>query len=156
MRLLVLAFLAVAAVGWADERHDVGATIPSFALEDQHGVRAEIDEKVGVLVLTRDMDGGDVVKQALADEDQAFLDGRRAAYVADVSRMPALVTRFIAVPRMRDRRYRILLDRKGEIVPDFPVTQGKPTVVRLDRLRIVRIEHPGTPAELRSAITADR
>jgi hypothetical protein len=154
VRVLAATIAVLAAVALADERYDVGSTIPRLALEDQHGAAGAIDDTVRIVVLTRDMDAGNVVKETLADEEQRFLDEHHAVYVADISRMPALVSRLIAVPRMRGRRYRVFLDRKGDLVSRFPVTDGKPSVVYLERGRVTRVVHPATANELRAVLTA--
>jgi hypothetical protein len=153
VRSLAAGLLVLAALAAAEERYDVGSTVPRLTLEDQHGVAGVLDDTIHIVVLTRDMDAGNVVKEALGSEEQRFLDERHVVYVADISRMPALVSRLIAVPRMRDRHYRIFLDRKGEVVPRFPVTDGKPTVVYLEKGRVTRVVHPANAAELRAAVT---
>jgi hypothetical protein len=56
------------------------------------------------------------------------------------------------VPRMRERKYRVLLDRDGAVGREFPYVEKRPTVIALDQLRIVAIEHPATAAELRAAL----
>jgi hypothetical protein len=137
-----------------------GETIPRLALEDQHGRRGEVDERVRLLLFTREMRAGGIVKEALADADQALLEARRAVYVADISGMPAVVSRLFAVPAMRRRAYRVLLDRDGAATEGLPAVEGKVTVVALDRLRITRITHATSAAELgellRPPATPDR
>jgi hypothetical protein len=144
--------LVLAATLAAAEPYAVGGTLRPFSLEDQHGEKAGVSERTRLLVLSRDMGAGDVVKGALADAEQRYLDERGAVYVADISGMPALVSRMIAVPRMRERKYRVLLDRDGAVGRDFPYVEKRPTVVALDQLRIVAVEHPATAAELRDAL----
>jgi hypothetical protein len=126
----------------------VGSAISAFTLEDQHGADARVDERVKVLVLSRDMAAGDVVKKALEDKDQAWLDQRAAVYVADVSRMPGLITRMIALPRMRGRPYRVVVDRRGAVAGALPYEDGKATVLHLDGLRVTRVAHVTAVAEL--------
>jgi hypothetical protein len=147
----VTGFMLVAGSA-AAEPIGAGSTLAPFTAEDQHGARVEVDERVRLLVFSRDMDGGDVVKQALADTSQASLDGRHAVYVADISRMPAVISTLIAVPRMRQRPYRVLLDRDGSSTRDLPYEKGRPTVLVLDALRVVRVEHPGSADALRAAL----
>jgi hypothetical protein len=144
--------LVLAATLAAAEPYAVGGTLRPFSLEDQHGDQAAVGERTRVLVFSRDMDAGDIVKGALADAEQRYLDEHGAVYVADISGMPALVSRMIAVPRMRERKYRVLLDRDGAVGRDLPYVGKRPTVVALDQLRIVAIEHPATAAELRETL----
>jgi hypothetical protein len=148
VRSLVLVLLVVAAAIGRAEPWTEGTTIAPIAGEDQHGARAEIGPETRLLIVSRDMDGGGIVKEVLGTMDQTALDARGAVYVADISGMPAVVSRLMAIPNMRKRPYRVVLDREGSLVPDVPAVEGKPAVVTLDRLRVGRIAHPSTAGEL--------
>lgn len=144
---LLVALPAAASAPWA-----VGDRIEPFALEDQHGVTRRVDEATEVLLVSRDMDGGHVLEQALDGAPEGFLEERRAAYVADVSRMPGLVTRLFAIPSLRRRPYPMLLDRDGTTTARLPTAAGRGTLVFLDGLRITRVLHAATPEELARAL----
>jgi hypothetical protein len=129
----------------------VGDAIEPFELPDQHETTHAVDAGVKVLLLSRDMDGGGVVREALARQGgaaAAFLAERGALYVADVSRMPGLVRRVIAIPRMRGRPYPVLLDQAGTTTARLPSEEGKASVLWLDGLHLVRIEQVGSPDAL--------
>lgn len=151
MRPLAPLLLLLAAAAGA-EPVAVGTQLAPLALADQHDVRAEVSNVARVLLFTRDMGGGNLVKEALTDRDQRFLDDRRAVYVADISRMPALVSRLMALPRMRRRGYRVLLDRDGQATRDLPWVEGKVTLVGLDDLRVTRVAHLASVDEVRAAL----
>ncbi len=155
-RVVRRAPLALALLGTlaAAASYGPNTVIQPFSLDDQHGHSARVDERVRLLVVSRDMQGGNVVKAALSDADQAFLEARDAVYVADVSRMPAMITRLFALPRMRQRPYRILLDRDGSVTHDVPCDAGEATVIRLDRLRVTEIVPARSAEALRQAIAA--
>jgi hypothetical protein len=121
----------------------VGDAMTPFELPDQHDKTHAVDAGVKVLLLSRDMDGGGVVRTALerqGDAAAAFLTERSAVYVADVSRMPGLVRSLIAIPRMRGRPYPVLLDQEGATTAGLPSAEGKASVLWLDGLRLVRVE----------------
>jgi hypothetical protein len=136
--LLVLTIALFAGAAWADP-YTVGSTLRPFALEDQHGTRAEVGEGTQLILITRDVDGGDLVKSALENVPQAVLDGRHAVYIADTSDMSAVVARLMAIPKLRQRPYRILLDRNGSATRDFPFAKGTVSLIALDGLRITRV-----------------
>jgi hypothetical protein len=69
-----------------------------------------VSEATRVLLLTRDMDAGGFVREALAEDGAACLDRAGAVYVADVHRVPGVIRRIVAIPRMRTRPYPVLLD----------------------------------------------
>jgi hypothetical protein len=148
---LVLVVLSFAVPALADP-YAVGSQVPPLALADQHGAPHPLDASVRVVVFSREMKAGGVVKTALEKDGAAFLEANRALYLSDVSGMPGLVRSMFALPGLRRRSYRIALDTTGEATKDFPSVEGKPTVLVLDGLRVVRIENPATPEELRRAL----
>ena len=142
LRLGVL-FATVAAVASGSdvvaEAVAVGATLAARTLEDQHGETRSIDRGTRFVLFSRDMDGGDVIEEALSDAPEGFLEARSAVYVADISRMPGLVTRLFALPSMRRRPYPMLLDRTGDATADLPAEKGRATLVRLEALRVAAV-----------------
>lgn len=146
---LALGLLASAA---GAEPVAVGESLPELALADQHGEPYAADASIRVLLFSRDMDGGRVIQAALEEDGAALLERQRALYVADVSRMPGFVRRFIAGPRMRKRPYRMMLDTEGEATAALPTREGLPAVFFVEDLRVLRIEHPESPEALRALL----
>jgi hypothetical protein len=130
----------------------VGSRLSPLKLQDQHDNAAEVGSVVRLLLFTRDMAGGTLVKDALAERDQHFLDACHAAYIADVSGMPSVVTRLMALPRMRKRPYRVLLDRDGELTASLPYVPDTATLLELEQLRVTRVAHLRTVDEVRTAL----
>ena len=145
--------LVLASLSWADSLQE-GSTVPVFSLEDQHGRSRSVDESVRVIISSKDMNAGDIIKQALEENGEQMLEQSSAVYIADVSGMPWFVRQFIAEPRMRERPYPMLLDRDGSVTETFPHAEGKPTLIILDKGKIVRIVHVESPAELKEGLKA--
>jgi hypothetical protein len=154
LRVLVFSAVLLADAAFA-QPYAVGDTIEPFTLEDQHGKSRTLDASVKVILFSREMEGGDILKQGLADVEPGYLDGKNAVYVADISRMPGLIATMFAIPAMRDRPYAMLLDRDGKTTARLPSAQGQATLLFLDRLVIQRIsnitEAPAVRRELESA-----
>ncbi len=129
-----------------------GAELPGFGLEDQHGTRHTVDASVRALIVTRDMEAGEMVKTVLAENGAEQLSRAGALYVSDVSRMPGLIRSVFAEPRLRERPYPVLLDREGDVTKALPSADGRPVVLVLEELRIVRVEIPTTPEALRAVL----
>lgn len=98
------------------------------------------------------MDGGAVVREALAEDGAGLLERSGTVYVSDISGMPWFVRAMIAKPRMRDRPYAMLLDEEGERTEKFPSVDGKATLMVMDRLQVVGISYFDSPDALRKAI----
>ena len=132
--------------------YEVGSRLPRIELADQHGETRAVDEGVRFLLFSRDMEGGDVLREAVDDQDAASLARVRAVYLADIHRMPGLVARLIAVPRMRGRAYPMLLDRTGEATARLPDREGHATVIELDALALRAVDHLASPDEVRARL----
>jgi len=142
-RASVLLALLLAGPAAAQGPKLVPDRLEAFELPDQHGAPQRVDEGVRVLLLSRDMDGGAVVRGALETKGKtagAFLAERSAVYVADVSRMPGIVRSLFALPRMRSRPYPVLLDTTGDATRSLPSEEGRATMLWLEDLRPVRVE----------------
>ena len=72
--------------------------------------------------------------------------------MADISRMPSLVAKLFALPAMRKRPYRMLLDRDGTATADFPARAGEVTLLRLHDGTIERVDYAASAAALRAAL----
>ena len=132
-----------------------GSTLPPLTLADQHDVPVTVGPTTRVILFTRDMDAGAIVKETLADNG-ALLGRAQALYVSDISGMPSLVANMFAVPAMRNRPYRMMLDRDGRATADFPSEAGKVTLLRLTDLRIDSIAYLDSAAALRAALEASQ
>ncbi len=153
MRPLVPALLAAAlAAPVTAEPLGVGATLPALTLEDQHGESHTLDASVRLVIFTREMDAGDVVKEVLAERGGEVLAERSAVYVADVHGMPGLIRRLFALPAMRRRPYAMWLDTEGDATADFPSVDGKPTLLFVEALQVKDVQHPADAAALRAAL----
>jgi hypothetical protein len=150
---LLLAAFAATTVG--AEPVGVGASIEPLTLEDQHGAAGAVDAETRAVFLSRDMDGGAFVREALAEDGAAKLEKAGAVYIADVHRMPGPIRRWIAIPRMRDRSYPVLLDTEGEATASLPSEEGKATWIRLEGLQIVEVRLLGTTAEVVSLLRGE-
>lgn len=148
--------LALAMPALADEPEPsplgLGDTLPELVLEDQHGEQRSVDASTRLILFSRDMDGGDLLKSALAELPEGTLDAADAAYVSDISGMPRLIARMFALPRMRKRPYPMLLDRTGESTALLPDEPGRATLIYVDALRIEAIEHLDTAEAVKASV----
>jgi len=152
MRAVLLSVLLVPVLAWA-EPYGVGDMLPAARFDDQHGRTHTLHGHVRVIVFSRDMEAGDVIKAALSEDGARVLGDAGAVYVADVSGMPAVIRRVFALPRMRARGYPMLLDTEGEVTARFPARAGQATVLVLENLRVTTVQHHPDAVGLRDALT---
>jgi hypothetical protein len=151
-RLALLLALAALPLRTDAEEVTTGSTLAPIALEDQHGRPGSVTAETRGLLFSRDMDGGALVREALAEDGAALLAGAGAVYVADVHAMPGPIRRFIAIPRMRERPYPVLLDTDGAPTADLPSQKGRVTWLRLEALRVEEVRFLGSRDEVRAVL----
>lgn len=142
MLLMVLASVAMAqespATGWT--------------LLDQYDKPYTATADLKVLLVAHDMAGSKLVKAALADRPKGYLESRSTAFVADISRMPAPISKLFAIPAMRDYSYRVLLDREPRVANRFPAKADAVTWLQLEQGKVVATRQFDSAQALRQAL----
>ncbi|WP_111413566.1 hypothetical protein [Billgrantia lactosivorans] len=95
-----------------------GERIRAWTLEDQFGDDVLIAPDTRLLLVASSRKAADVANEALEALPEGFLESQAALYVADVSRMPKMITRMVMVPAMRSAHYRVLLDYDSRVAPE--------------------------------------
>lgn len=149
MRGLVIA--AVVAFVLATAHADV--PLAGLELADQHGDKHRIGPDVRTILFTGDMEASTVVHTLLGKKNANWLPANHAVFIADVHRMPSLITRFVAKPRMRGYPYRILLIEDEATGAAFPQKKGEVAVLRVADGRVVGERWVTSPEALEAAIT---
>ena len=137
--LLCLSFLFTPIMALATS-YVAGDAISPISLQDQNDKAVSVTEQTKVVLFSRSMKGGDIIKETLTpltgDKFPAHL-----VYVADISGMPSLIAKFVAVPQMQELPFAIGLDREGQISRLLPDTKDMATMILLDNLNIQDIAY---------------
>ncbi|RME34277.1 MAG: FAD/FMN-containing dehydrogenase [Gammaproteobacteria bacterium] len=153
-KLLLLCLLLPPLLAAATNPYAPGDRLSPLSLSDQRGAPAPVGEQTRLVLFSRDMSGGKVIRKALEGLDPAPLKRGEVVYLADISGMPGLIARFIALPTMRKYPYPITLDHDGDATRRLPSKEGEVTVLHLEGLRIGALEFTTDPERVRAAIVA--
>lgn len=117
-----------------------GDSINPISVQDQHDKAVNVTDQTKVLLFSRSMKGGDIIKETLTplagDKFPAQL-----VYMADISGMPSLIARFVAVPQMQKLPFPMGLDREGEVSRLLPESKDMATMIVLDNMKIQDIAY---------------
>lgn len=130
----------------------VGDQLAPWTLQDQHDQSYTLDGDTRILLVARDMDGAKLVKAAIAEQPKGYLEARHAVFVADIQRMPSIISKLFAIPAMRDYSYRVMLDRQGEVASRYPGQEGQVLWLQLDHSRVVAQQQFSDAKALQSAL----
>ncbi len=151
MKYIILLLVFLPSIAIADS-YTIESQISAFSLKDQYGNQHEVDETTRLILFNKDMKGGKIIRNGLKGTYRNYLSNHNTVFIADVSGMPRLIRKFVAIPKMREYPFSILLDMVSSVTKDLPSQPDKATLIYVRNLRITDIEYVENPDLIRPAI----
>ncbi|MDD2990302.1 MAG: hypothetical protein PHI64_15215 [Zoogloea sp.] len=129
-----------------------GNPLPALSLEDQHGKLVSTRADTRTVLFAADKAGSDLINEVLAAQPEGVLATLKAVYFADISAMPALVTRMFALPALREMPFAVGLGRDAAQLADLPRQKGAATILRVADGKVTAIEYAHNAGQLMQAI----
>ncbi|MFQ6372461.1 hypothetical protein [Shewanella sp. YIC-542] len=148
--VMCLALLPLKSVLGAE--YAVGDTLQPLALQDQFEEKQTLDGNNRLLIFTRSMAGGKIAREALDGVNAQMMQHMGLLYVADISGMPSLIAKFVAIPKMKDFGFPVVLDREGEPTKSLPVADDAAALINLEQLKITQIRYFDNADSLKQAL----
>ncbi len=128
----------------------VGETLKPFTLKDQFDRLHTLTEETQRIIFVFKKDPGHIVRSYLNRQQDDYLQSRHILFVADISKMPAVIREYAAMPDLRKRDYPVLIVYNKALAEKFKEAgeETKIMVADLDRFRVTAIRFVETEAEL--------
>lgn len=97
-----------------------GDSLPALTLTDQHDKPYNLAADTRQILFAADNGGADLVMAEIDRRGATWLKETRRAYLADIHKMPSLVSRLFAMPKLREKAYPIALGREPADLAMFP------------------------------------
>jgi hypothetical protein len=127
----------------------LGDTLTESKFIDQFDQTHSVGKQTKMLFFAKSKHAGSLMTDIISDLASDHLRKQNAVYIADISGMPSLVSRFIALPRMRDITTPILLVREAENASWLPSKEDKVTVVKVVDGKVAQIDFTAEKERLR-------
>jgi hypothetical protein len=124
---------------WANTAFNVGDKIGNFSLLNQFDVKQTVDNSIQLIVVSFEKDTGAQLNEFLSQQTPEFLQQHHAAFIANISGMPMIITKMFALPKMRNYKHPILLIYDENDIR-FKSQEGKSTLYKLQDGVIQSIE----------------
>lgn len=126
----------------------VGDSVDFADLENQHGEPFKNNTAMTLLLYVNGMDAKEIVRESLEKINLQCMDDGQLVYVADISGMPSIISKLVAVPRMRDYPYPIWLDYDGASSEQLPAKDNMVSVISVEQQKITNIQFAADEAAL--------
>ena len=142
----VLIMLFVAFVSFANALN-IGDSTPTFQIKDQFEKMHKISADAKTILVAESRSTSVIVREYLLTKDTNFLANNKAHYIADISGMPSLISKWIALPKMKKYPFSILLVNE-EQAKSFSTKEDKITVYTVTDGKVSGVKYIETEKEL--------
>lgn len=132
---------------------ELGKPFPLSEWQDQFEVNQQITDSTKKIFFISDMPASKILHAEMESKEEDFLTKNNTIVFSDIHRMPSLISKFIAIPKMKNYKYKLLLIRDEETGKIFPKETEKITAITLNKKKIIKIEFIGNGEELKSHFT---
>ena len=148
--LLLVSFTASAEPSLKIPPLKEGSILPSISLDNQHGELVKISPKVEVLLYSAEKAPSKMMNRFLKDHPH-FLADQKAVFVANISAMPSLISKFLAIPKMKKYTYDVLLIKQEDSLTYMPYMKDHLSILKMANGKITSISYVNNKTQLMSA-----
>ncbi len=136
----------------AAEPLKAGDKLPNMALTTQHDKAFSFDNSVKRIIMSAEKQSAGMVTDLLDSKPASYLKDTQTVYLADMHRMPSLITKFVALPQLREKAYDIVLGREEADLAAFPREKGCLTLMSIKEQTIESLKFICNEDELKTTI----
>ncbi len=152
MRRLLPLLMLLLPGGLVAGQLEVGSRLPALGFQDQFGQVHRLDEQARLILFLPDRRAARIARKALRGQDQAALAARGIVGIGDISGMPLLITYALALPKLREQPWLVLLGKTAEDTALFPRQAEAATLIRLQAGGIAAVDYFTDKDGLREAL----
>jgi hypothetical protein len=144
-KLILTVFLAIGAMASSLTQ---GSEIPTLTIKDQFEKEHVVDASVKTILFSATKDESAVIRDFIDSKGKAeFLTSNNIAYIADITGMPSLITKWFAMPKMQKYEFPILLiDEANKSL--FPVKEDMISIITVVDGKVSDVKYVKTIEEL--------
>jgi hypothetical protein len=152
-RFLVLLALGVSLLGADTLKPSTPLSqLNNYKYETPQGRQMKIPKSTQLLVIAFEKDTGALVNDYLATMDPFYMPKHRAVFIADINKMPSIITKMFALPKMQKYKHLVYLHYEEQFQNFVPHREEKITLARIKEGKVESISYISTKEELKAAI----
>lgn len=123
-----------------------------FKYETPQGRQMKVPKGTELVVIAFEKDTGALVNEFLDTQDPFYMPKRRAVFIADINKMPTIITNMFALPKLKKYKHLIYLHYEDQFQNAVPHKEEQITLLRVKDAKIESIAYVSTQEELKAAI----
>lgn len=128
------------------------ALLQNIEYETPQGNAIKIPKETKLIIISSEKDTGKMVNEYLSTQNSNFLQKKNAVFIADINKMPSLITKAFALPKLRGFTHTIYLNYSEELAQKLPPQEDKVMLVSIKNSKIKEIRFISTKDELQAAL----
>lgn len=123
----------------ATEELAAGANLTGLKIESQFDEALTLNSDTKYIFFTSDKAASNLMHESIT-ESKFDLNKQPVLYISDISKMPSMITKMFAIPKMKKYSYKMGLDRTGDITKQWPRKEGQIAKLTLEKEIVKSIE----------------
>lgn len=147
-KLLLVALMATSLFSSEIKQND---KLRVFVLSDQFGAYHTVGRHIKTIIFSSQKDTSNDINTYIASKNPNFLKENNAVFIADISKMPAIITRMFAMPKLKKYKHNILLVN-NEDDDRFSEKEEQITIYKLENSVVKKIYYIKSAKEIEKAL----
>lgn len=145
---IFILFALPSANAFAEEFLKPGTPIPEIQWEDQFEEPISLAKDTKKIIYSNSKDGSKVFTTAFESKKQEYFIKHKALVLADIRKMPSIISKLIAIPKMRKYEYKIALIRSDEKAIPFPSEENQVSLIVVENGKLKSVAYTSDPQEV--------
>ena len=129
-----------------------GQPLPALRLKDQHDQDWYVRADTQLVIFAAGRKASSLVQGVLDGRPKGFLAAHHAVYLADMSKMPGIITRTFALPSLREQNYGVGVSLDEKTLAGWPRQDDAVTLIRLAQGRYASHVYATSELQIRAAL----
>ena len=122
-----------------------------FVLPDQFGAYHTVDRHTQTIIVSSQKDTSKDINTYLSTKKPNYLKESSAVFIANISKMPAIITKMFALPKLKEYKHNILLIN-NEDDDRFSNKEEKITIYKLENSVVKKVYYINSSKEIEKAL----
>lgn len=112
----------------------------------------KIPKDVKLVIISHEKGTGVLVNEYLEAKNEDYLQKNHVVFIADINKIPSLITKMVALPKLRKYKHPIYINYDERFEEMVPSKENMVTLVHVENSIIKNISYISTKEELKKAI----